>query len=251
MQLGSGVGAGVGGGGGGGVGAGVGSAVGRGVGAAVGRGVGVAVGRGVGVAVGRGVGAAGTGVGWGVAPGAPGVGATGAPGTPGPPPSPPETPPPPGPPVAPGAPDAPGANGALPSGAIEALAPDGAALAPATPPVGGAPEAPAAITDVPGDTPTRRSRPGPEAAGTMAAKDIATIAVMSRPRPIPIAVWRWSGSIRTIGLLLTRPLGRHRDRTPRIPLDGVTDGCGVVRWGYEDVSGTGIAVETVVRRRAR
>jgi hypothetical protein len=198
MQLGSGVGAGVGGGGGGGVGAGVGSTVGRGVGASVGRGVGAAVGRGVGVAVG----AAGTGVGWGVAPGAPGVGAMGAPGMPGPPPSPPETPPPAGPAVAPGA--------------NESMPPDGNALAPATPPVGGAPEAPAVMTDVPGETTTSLSRPGPEAAGTMARKDIATMAVMSRPRPIPIAVWRWSGSIRTIGLLLTRPPGRHRDRVLRI-----------------------------------
>jgi hypothetical protein len=224
MQVGSGVGAGVGGGGGGGVGAGVGAAVGRGVGAAVGRGVGVAVGRGVGVAVGaavgaevgRGVGAAGTGVGWGVAPGAPGVGATGAPGIPGPPPSPPETSPPAGPPVEPGAPGAPGANGAFPFWSIESPPPDGNALAPATSPVAGAPEAPAAVTDVPGDTTTRPSRPGPEAAGTMARKDIATMAVMSRPRPMPIAVWRWSGSIRTIGLLLTRPLGQHRDRPLRI-----------------------------------
>lgn len=241
MQVGSGVGAGVGGGGGGGVGAGVGSAVGRGVGAAVGRGVGVAVGGAVGADVGCGVGVAvggaGTGVGWGVAPGAPGVGATGAPRTPGAPPSPPETSPPPGPVVAPGA--------------NEPMPPDGFALAPATSPVGAAPEAPAAVIDAPGDTTTRLSRPGPEAAGTIPRNDIATTAVMIRPRAMPIAVWRWSGSIRTIGLLLTRPLGRHRDPRPRIRRDGVTDGCGVVRWGYEDVSGTGIPGETVVRRRAR
>lgn len=232
MQVGSGVGAGVGGGAGGGVGAGVGAAVGRGVGVAVGRGVGVAVGRGVGAAVG----AAGSGVGWAVAPGAPGVGATGAPGIPGPPPSPPETPP-------SGSVVAPGAN--------ESMPPDGNALAPATSPVGVAPEAPAAVIDGPGDTTTGRSRPGPEAAGTMVRKDIATTAVMSRPRVMPIAVWRWSGSIRTIGLLLTSRWDGIVTVTRGYDRAGVTDGCGAVRWGYGDVSGTRSPGETVVRRRAR
>ena len=70
------------------------------------------------------------------------------------------------------------------------MPPDGFALAPATPPVGAGPEAPAAVIDAPGDTTTELSRPGPEAAGTMVRKDIATTAVMSRPSAMPIAVWR-------------------------------------------------------------
>ena len=167
------------------------------MGAGVGAGVGAVVGRGVGagVGVGRGVGTAVVGVGAGVAPG-PGAPAVG-PGAP----CPPGTPPP------SGTGDAPGASGPTDGEPL-----DGAtSLAPATSPDGAGEESDGAGADVPGRTAPSSSRPGPEATGLVTPNESATSAVMTSPIAIPIAVCRWSGSIRLIGLLAPK---RHPSTVP-------------------------------------
>lgn len=170
VGVGSGIGGGVGGGVGACVGAAVGAAVGRGVGAGVGRGVGAAVGRAVGALVGALVGGGASvgpdrsvGVVGSVTPGAP-PGEPGVVGNVG------EAGPWPG-----GLPGDPLANGLAPTAGL------------------GARDA-CPTTIVPGDdstgTATTCWTPGPDGAGTMLENALARTIAMSRPKPIPMAVWR-------------------------------------------------------------
>jgi hypothetical protein len=56
---------------------------------------------------------------------------------------------------------------------------------------------------------------GPDGGGTMAENALARMIAMSRPNPMPTAVWRYKGSIRLrrlIGLILTEVR-----RSPRPP----------------------------------
>ena len=82
------------------------------------------------------------------------------------------------------APDAPGAN----EGTTSPDGPEANAVAPATSPDGAGPtlETPVAVTG----TSCWSCPTTPEPAGTMARKPTATTIVMSKPRPMPMAVWR-------------------------------------------------------------
>jgi hypothetical protein len=74
---------------------------------------------------------------------------------------------------------------------------------------------------------------------------------MSSPKTMPMAVWRWIGSIRLIGLLLA-PLGR--DLPPSLVEDTPTSATGAASSdgpaGYAGMSST-LDARQVVRRRAR
>jgi hypothetical protein len=88
----------------------------------------------------------------------------------------------------------PGANGPPGVTALEATA-----LAPLTTPEAAGEPSIGLGEGVPTGATKNSCRPGPEVAGTIARNVIATIAVMNSPSTMPMAVWRWSGSIRLMG----------------------------------------------------